>query len=285
MERKPDELSISQSLIKSLFDYVEDKECGLQFEAKFVRGILFPSSPIQRLGQWFEYQATGSLPKGGLVPLPDTTTKGELTAPYKKMTAQLENWKSMVEKYKIKIISKGRTIKAYDKEIAANPMVGTTDLELEITFTSKDGAEVHYPYVIGDIKTTGLIYDKWNEYGWDLERLSEKHKLIIQPVHYKYIRMLEAPGEPEPPFLFFLFSNTNEIDHRIIHFNIDSDPELASHRILIAKTVKELGYHMRKGFKPLPEVARCAECPLKTTCKHFIDVPLVENFYLNATGR
>jgi hypothetical protein len=162
-----------------------------------------------------------------------------------------------------------------------NPLVGTTDLEHEITIPNEDGTMQHFPYAIGDLKTSGLLYNKWEDYGWDLDRLSEKHKLILQPIHYKYLRMLERPDDGEPPFFFFLFSNTNEIDHRIIHFNIDAEAEIASHRILIAKTVKELGYHYRKGFEPLPEVARCAKCPLKTTCKHFTKVALIENFYLN----
>jgi hypothetical protein len=281
MERKLEDISISQSLMKSLFEYVEEKECGLQFEAKYIKGMLFPSSPIQLLGQWFEYEAVGTPPKGGLVPLPDTTTKGELTAPYKKMKAQVENWKRLADKYKIKIINKGRRIVAYDKAIVPNPLDGTTDLELEITIVKKDGTEIHYPYAIGDLKSSGLLYDKWNDYGWDLERLSEKHKLILQPIHYKYIRMLEASNEPEPPFFFFLFSNTNDIDHRIIHFNIDAETEIQSHRLLIQKTVKELAYHFKRGFAPLPEVARCNDCPLKVTCKHFTNVPSVEDFYLN----
>lgn len=284
MEKKTDEVPISQSLIKSLFDYVEEKECGHQFREKFIVGRLFPSSPVQKMGQWFEYMATGALPKDGLIPMEDKTKSGDSTAPYQKIRAQLKNWQRIVDKYKIDIVTKGRAIKVFDHDLVPNPLTGVTDLEISMSIPDKNGNYEVIPYAIGDIKTSGLLYDKWNEFGWAIERLSEKQKLILQPIHYKFIRMIEKPEDPEPPFFFFLFSNTNEIDHRIIRFNIDTETEIANHRLLISKTRKELAYHMKRGFAPLPEVSRCSECILKTTCKDFIDVPKVEDFYLDTVG-
>ena len=275
MEKDVDQISISQSLIKSLFEYKEGKFCGIQFHAQFVKGMLFPSSDIQRLGQWFEYEATGALPKDGLVPLPDTTTKGELTAPYKKMTKQLDNWKRLQAKYEIKLISKGRKITVYDKTLVPNPMDGTTDLELEIT-NYQTGVKI--PYAMGDIKTTGLLDNKWDERGWEIENLSNKVKLVMQPIHYKFIRMIEKKTDKEPPFFFFLFSNTNEVDHRIIKFNLDTESNIQQHRIVIQNTVKELHYQFKKGFTPYPSVSACEKCPLKANCEYFIDVPMIQEF-------
>jgi len=273
-----DNIAVSQSLIKSLFEYKEDKACGIQFYKQYFEGMLFPSSPVQKLGQWFEYMATGALPKDQLVPLPDKTSKNELTEAYKKMTKQLENWERLKKKYQIKILTKGRKITVYDKSLVPNPIDGTTDLEVELTDYQTG---IHYPYVMGDIKTTGLLDNKFDDRGWEIGNLGNKVKLVMQPIHYKFIRMIETETDEEPPFMFFLFSNTNGVDHRIIKFNLDTEANIQQHRVLIQNTVKELHYQLKKGFKPLPEVSRCSKCPLKDNCEFFIDVPLIQEFNYN----
>ena len=51
---------ISQSFIKELFEYKMKNGCGLQFEARHVKGMEFPSSPAMNLGSWFEYRVYGA---------------------------------------------------------------------------------------------------------------------------------------------------------------------------------------------------------------------------------
>ncbi len=67
-------MKISQSLLKALLSYKNGDECGLIFKAKYIdsRFELFPPSDAMNLGAWFEYLATGAIPKNGAVPQPKT---------------------------------------------------------------------------------------------------------------------------------------------------------------------------------------------------------------------
>ena len=57
---KPD-IKITQSILKNMRDYIDGKECGLLFKARYVDGLRTPSTKSQALGNWFEYKCTGAL--------------------------------------------------------------------------------------------------------------------------------------------------------------------------------------------------------------------------------
>ena len=86
------EIYISQSFIKSLYEYKRGDLCGLQFKAQYIDGIEFPSSDAMKLGQWFEYMCTGQTTKFGHIPeadrlKPKKATKKEIEAAEKKVLA------------------------------------------------------------------------------------------------------------------------------------------------------------------------------------------------------
>ena len=267
---------ITQSLLKNLYDYRNGDECGLVFQKKFIDGSfnLFPPSEVQNIGAWFEYEATGSVPKNGEIPKPSYVKKGEMTAGYKKMMAHIGHFKTFISYYGIKILEKG-----FDIEI--NGMKGTLDLLCEATkdIVDKNGniqVSKGEMFII-DIKTTGLLDDKWNPYGWNLETLHNKHKIILQPIHYRFIAELKYGKRL--PFMFLLFSNTNENDYRAFFFDI-SDEDIEYHKEFIVKSAKWLKYYISNGFEAKPDVLRCAECPIKIGCKHYLVVPKIDYFLL-----
>jgi len=269
-------IKITQSLLKSLYDYKNGHECGLVFEKKFIEGRfdLFSPSDVQNIGTWFEYETTKVIPKNGKIPQPEKTQKGELTAPYKKMQTHINHFKMFMSVYGIKILEAGIDIEVDD-------MKGTFDL---ICLAEKDiydennalRVKAGQKFII-DIKTTGLLDDKWNEYGWNLETLHKKHRIILQPIHYIFLSELKF-GE-RYPFIFLLFSNTNENDYRAIFFDV-SNEDIQYHKEFIIKSVKWLEYYMKKGFEARPDVIRCSNCPLKVGCKHFAAVPKIQYFLL-----
>jgi len=143
-------LKISQSLLKGLLQYSSGEGCGLVFKAKYIdsRFDLFPPSDAMNLGAWFEYVATGSVPKNGSIPIPKTLKvkavkevkpkkpkklkKGEvalpeleavpeeivpkaevepeLSADYRLMIKHLDNFKKVMEHYGLEIIKAGEDI-------------------------------------------------------------------------------------------------------------------------------------------------------------------------------
>ena len=70
---------ISQSLLKELFSYKIGEQCGLKIVAKYIANKSEESSPQMDMGNWFEYKATGQLPRSGKEPIAETLKSGELT--------------------------------------------------------------------------------------------------------------------------------------------------------------------------------------------------------------
>ena len=296
-------MKVSQSLIKGLQDYILGKECGYVFKAKYLdsRFDLFPPSDAQNVGAWFEYMATGSIPKNGAVPQPEYMKRGkdengnpELTAPYRLMKKQVDNFNKTMEMYGFEVLRVGEDVKVLLPDSVEEfgfevYLTGTLDIRARATkdiyaeygeFRKKKKVLVakEGQVVIIDLKATGLLEDKFSEFGWQLDNLGNKTKLITQPIHYKYIDMLNF-GE-EPPFLFLLFSTTNELDARIIDFRVD-ESTFYRHLDDIKNTVLRVAEINKYGVKAKPELKKCSLCPLASDCQFRADVPPISVFYLD----
>jgi hypothetical protein len=296
-------MKVSQSLIKGLQDYILGKECGYVFKAKYLdsRFDLFPPSDAQNVGAWFEYMATGSIPKNGAIPQPEYMKRGkdengnpELTAPYRLMKKQVDNFNKTMEMYGFEVLRVGEDVKVLLPDSVEEFgfevfLTGTLDIRARATkdiyseygeFRKKKKVLVakEGQVVIIDLKATGLLEDKWSEFGWQLDNLGNKTKLITQPIHYKYIDMLNF-GE-EPPFLFLLFSTTNELDARIIDFRVD-ESTFDRHLDDIKNTVLRVAEINKYGVKAKPELKKCSLCPLASDCQFRAEAPPISVFYLD----
>jgi len=284
--------TITQSLMKTLRDYHDGKgECGLQIESRYIRKEwdLYKPSDVMLLGTWFEYKITGALPKNNIIPEPLKTLTGKLTVPYERMEKHVNNFKKLQKFLKFEIISIGTTWVWEDLAGTLDLLcLATVDIIQEKLVVVKKGKKF-----IVDIKSTGLLDDKWNPYGWDLANLGNKFKIITQPIHYKYIGM-KLFGE-DIPFLFFLFHSNKENDFRIINFEVDKDvyssddeSRTDTHEFSIKYTRDWMNYYVKNGFTSYlkdkegiiyPSVEKCAECPLKVGCKDFRIIPAIQTFY------
>lgn len=258
-------------MFKAFMDYKEGKECGLSFKARYFDDILFPSTDIMRLGQYFEYICTGGLPKDGKIPEPDYMKSGkDMLAPYRNAHLQKEVFELTLKHY-------GITIKHTNEDAKWRLENASCDIDFIGVATRpigqfiKEGDEI-----ICDIKFTGLIENKWEERGWELESLPYKPKLLIQAIHYKWMG-LKKHGK-EMPFIFFLHSNTNDIDAKLILVNLDST-RLDEHERIVEQTLIDVHEEAEKGFKPYPERKRCNDCALATSCEHFRLAPKIYPIY------
>jgi len=297
-------MKISQSLLKGLLDLREGDECGLVFKAKYIDGRfdLFPPSDVQNIGAWFEYLATGSIPKNGTIPQPKYMVRGKdekgnpkLLGDYALIQKHVANFKKSIESYGFEIIRVGEDIKVLypnsvekfgfevwltgtlDIRARATKDIYTIDQNRKKTLVAKKGQ-----ILIIDLKTTGLLdqSSKFNDYSWYIKGLDHKVKLVTQPIHYKYIELLKT-GE-EPPFIFMLFSTKNENDARIIDFRVD-ESAFTEHESFIDMGVQNLLYYKEKGYKPKPSLIECSECPLKDSCEYKAIIPPITVFYYGQT--
>ena len=255
-----EKIKMSQSLIKILHEYKQGLECGSLIKAKYVDGLVTPSTELQELGNYFEYLCTGSLARDGHTPQPTILKNGNLSVGYERITKQKENFDKIIKHYGFEVLE-------IDYNFAHDTFSGIADI-----IALKDGKKC-----IIDIKTTSLIDDKWTDYGWSSESIEQKDKLHIQAVHYKMLAMKEW-GVSDVPFYFFVFSNRNEIDCLVYEVQVDEDAFFRHEQNMI-NGLKFFNKELVNGFKTYPSVKKCNNCPLKDSCKDFTDIPKIETIY------
>lgn len=256
-------INISQSFLKEFAKYKSGDTCGLQVKAKYIDGVKFPSSDIMEYGNAFEYLATGSIPRDGHIPQIEKVYKGtareSVSTQYQKIIESAELFNKIIKHYDIEIIDTGRVV-------TQDGMTGIMDIV----------AKYNNRICIIDTKYSGLIDDKWNELGWNLDMLPEKHNLMLQPVQYKILLSKELECEPEDiDFYFFIFSSKEVMDVKIIKVNVD-ELTIANHLTTVEWVKTELEKPIEKVFKAKPQLKRCFECPIKDNCKFKVEVPHID---------
>lgn len=256
---------ISQSLVKALYKYKTGNECGLKIQASYIDGMNFPSSEAQHLGNYFEYIATGQLPRGGEIPEPKVLKSGALATDFERMNKQAENFKNIMKYLHFSIEQTGYkfTHKLYD---------GTLDILAHDN--SIKTADLNKKRIIIDLKTTSLINDKWSEFGWADEAIEEKDSLMIQAIHYKMLAKYEW-GIDDIPFYFFVFSSKNDWEYKIFKINVD-ESTMQQHLLSLKQVKIYFDQVLASGFKAIPKYEVCRDCPLSMTCKFFQSFPSIQ---------
>jgi len=260
-------VKISQSLMKSYVDYLNEKECGYYFKANYIDKdpeAQRPPSDAMKAGIYFEYLCTGALPKSGEVPEPELVYKGtnreKVAAPYERAIESSKMFHKIMEHYNIKVLDKGLLLET-------NECNGVVDI-----YAEWDG----HPVFI-DLKYSGLIDDKWSEMGWDLESLHMKDSLMIQGVHYKMLAD-KCLGIQDIPFYYFVFSSQDPNNVKIIRQEID-ESRMQGHVVAIHNVIGKINRDIENGFTPYPSLVKCNSCPLNNKCPHRVHFPLVDEVF------
>lgn len=262
-------LLINQSMVKDLVKYQKKNLCGLLFQNKWILQQFGKGTKSNNLGHYFEYLCTGALAKGeSEPPKPDLTKKGTLTADFKIAQNQAIYFKEVIQKYGIKLISAG------EKVIAEEQWVGTLDIKAswDSIFESEEEKDENNPdnIVIIDLKYSGLLEDKWSEFGWHLDFLPKKEGTMLQAIHYKFLFWKKYGFNP--PFFFFVFDSKKVGTCKIIKVDITTD-DLMQHEIFLNKAKVYLERQLDKGFQPIPEYNMCRSCDYNAWCNFKIDIP------------
>lgn len=260
-------IKISQSLMKAYVDYLNEKECGLFFKARYIdKDPESNTEPTEAMkaGIYFEYLCTGALPISGEIPQPDISYKGQarekMAAPYERATQSAQVFKKIIEHYGIQIISVGLTLEA-------DGINGVIDIH----------AIWNAEECFIDLKYSGLIDDKWNEMGWDLDSLHMKDSLMVQGVHYKILAE-KALGIYDIPFYYFVFSSADPNHVKIIKQEVD-ESRRQSHIVAINNITEKINSDLIRGFIPRPSLSKCSKCPISHKCASKVDYPLIEEVF------
>ncbi len=258
-------MRISQSTMKALSEYLQGFECGIAFKARYItKEIEFEPSDAMKLGIYFEYEATGSLPRNGVVPEPEYVYKGKpnqkLATDYERAKASAEYFKALVKYFDIKILETGFVMQTEN-------MSGIADLIVE--WGGKKA--------IIDLKYTGLIDDKWQDHGWHKDFLSQKDNLMIQGVMYKMLA--KEIYDEDLDFYFWVFDSKNPLNVRIIKEVVD-ESRFPQHKEAVGQALNYIQHHTKlDDWTPRPELLRCAKCPLKDSCAYMVNHPMIEEVY------
>ncbi len=263
---------INQSLVKDLIKYQNDELCGLVFHNKWILQQFGGGSKANDLGHYFEYLCTGALAKGeSEAPIPETTKSGELTADFKTAKKQAEYFHSLLPKYGLKLLDAGNKI------IADDTWIGTLDIEAKwdaifenenLNFDTNNKDHI----VIIDLKYSGLLNDKWNEFGWHDETLGRKQGTMLQAKHYKFLYWKKYGFNP--PFFFFVFDSKQVGKAKIINVEIDTY-ELELHEEFLQKAKRYFEINLESGFQPKPSYDLCISCKYQHLCSFKIDKPKI----------
>jgi hypothetical protein len=260
--------NVSQSIIKVLTEYFHEDtlECGVKIRKQYFEKIPTPHTEAQALGIYFEYMATGYLPKDTLPPVPDKvyvgTAREKLSADYQRANESAELFKLFAEKYGIEIITTGEYMNH-------DGVSGITDIRAKF-----NGEEC-----IIDLKYSSLFDDKFTDFGWHVPSLPMKPKLMLQPTHYKWLAR-RLYGVHDMPFYFWIFSAKDSMKAKIIRCNID-EAHVDIHDTTIDKIRQYIDhfYNNPDKLEARPKYLRCMECPFYNDCDHKIVMPEVETVY------
>lgn len=265
-----DNILINQSMVKDLVKYRKEELCGLIFTNKWILKQFGGGSKSNQLGHYFEYLCTGALAKGEKEPpKPQKTKKGELTSEFKTAQKQAVYFKDVVRKYGITEMKAGETVVAEDE------WVGTLDIQARWDYIFDNEIFPIDPnnpnnQVIIDLKYSGLLEDKWSDFGWHLHTLPKKSGTMLQAKHYKFLFWKKYGYNP--PFFFFVFDVKEVGKCKIIYVDIDIS-DLQQHEIFLHKAKAYLEKELKKGFEPKPKYSQCQTCAYSQWCSHKIEVP------------
>jgi hypothetical protein len=204
-------------------------------------------------------------------PIPETTKSGELTADFKTAKKQAEYFHSLLPKYGIKLLDAGNKI------IADDTWIGTLDIEAKwdaifenenLNFDTNNKDHI----VIIDLKYSGLLNDKGNEFGWHDETLGRKQGTMLQAKHYKFLYWKKYGFNP--PFFFFVFDSKQVGKAKIINVEIDTY-ELELHEEFLQKAKRYFETNLESGFQPKPSYDLCISCKYQHLCSFKIDKPKI----------
>jgi hypothetical protein len=264
--------TITQSMIKDVEDYMKNKQCGNILKHKFLDDQFLPPTDIMKLGQYFEYKATGQLPKDGVKPEPELTKTGLMTAAYKRAAAQAQHFQHLCEKMGIHILETGqkRVLALVQDGQGVWHYEGTCDFIAEWDQINSE--------CVFDLKYSGLLNDKWNEWGWgalgDPDWMNTKQFVTqmenkkTQALHYSKIWGL--------PFFYWVFSSApgaEETGQNLLFEMKADDFQHEQHQVRAKLALDQFNTISKIGFDPLPEYNRCKSCELHDQCTDKVTIP------------
>jgi len=258
---------ISDLLVKDLYKYKLQEECGLRIESRFItKDVKFPTTELQDLHNYFYFHSTGKCVVDNVKPEPILLKTGKPSIEYVRINSQIENFKLLMSRMNF-------SIEQTRFEFTNPKFSGLADIVAhDNNIKSKD---IMKKRVIIDLSTTSLLNDKWSSNGWGDENFEEKEELLLKAIHLKLLAKYEW-GIEDIPFYYFVFSNKNNWEYKVFKINVFKET-LQEHYSNLLNIKKFLDYTMKNGWIAYPNYSVCRECPLSiSSCNFATDIPKIQ---------
>lgn len=272
---------ITQSFMKSVRKYKAGQECGNVLQKMFVdMQSVDNGSDVMKVGVYFEFLITSSFGKAGVIPEAEYTktaldkkpkhllTVADMTQPYRRAHFNAQVVIRLIKDLGLEFVK-------YNWEVTKGRHKGTIDIVVRFTRDIAFGDRVYKAgdMIVIDLKLSGLIHDRWEEFGWafsDIQKINHG----TQAIEYHWLTDLD--------FYFWVTSSTNKevpgASERAGKVEFEM-PEIAIFRVDVTERqtkvhleeasdlMEQFKVYVQIGLKPRPEYNRCMECPLKADCK------------------
>lgn len=261
---------ISPSCIRDYLDYRDGKTCGYYFRYKWIDRIEVDEEKtgVQLFGYRFEYLVTNELPYRVTEPPSEllTAAGNRSKADNAKVEAQAELCIKALKREGFEIVE---TSPIMEHVYGSYRLKQVNDI-----YAIKDGVNCFI-----DLKTSGLLYNKWEDFGWDVERLHLKTNLLIQPAVAKLLAQ-DCMHVEDIPFYFYIGSNTNNEDAEIFEIVFDKK-RFAGFLDIIEDVGTSIFFEQDLGFTPRPSYKECRSCKYNKICKLAIDTPKIKKIIIS----
>jgi hypothetical protein len=277
---------ITQSMLKDFAKMEAGEGCPKQFYYKYIKfeNVELRDTSSMNLGKRFEYILTGQTDKFGITVGPLLTGKGEKSAEEKRVRANADTASEVLNSHGFKFkrlvnetgealsIGKARS----GVSIHTQGMSGTLDL-----LCTKNGQKC-----IVDLKYSGLLGDKWSEFGWYWEDKNHPNYIGNNPYQRlqatQYVALYYLRFGKKLPFYYAVFDNRSgkEGNYRIFEMDI-SDDAITRHLMRIKEVAIALKAmlktaHLKEceknAFCPVGEFTRCNGCALAENCTRRVTI-------------
>lgn len=243
--------NISPSLMKDYFAVESGDLCGAVFQAKHIKKIItFEPSESKKAGQWAEYMMTGATLRDGTTPEPVRVKNGDLNTQYERLEKQAKHWKNWCKHNGVTDIQTGVVLSC---EFGGYTIKGIADVVCNVKGKK----------TIIDIKTSGLIDNKWDPMGWeDIER---KESLTIQAPVYKWL-WKQIHGE-DVDFFFYVAHINHDSNRKIFHMEV-TDKRFERLEKTILYIIDSIQVNEELGWGHTNNFEECIVCQIGETCPY-----------------
>lgn len=251
---------LSPSAIRAYWSYLNGDTCGLLFNDMYYdkTGVKIKETEKMLAGKLFEYLAAGIVGRDGEIPQALLTPTGKFSTKNTGIQEQAERFRKTVEQHKMDMFDVSVTL---ETDMGNYVLKSITDVCFE-----KDGLKG-----LIELKYSGLLGNKWEEYGWEASTLNKRRVHLIQAA-CNIISARELWGQEHVPYYFYVASATNSEDAALFEVVFD-ERALAEYTDMIENAYLGIIVEAELGFRAYPDYKRCADCPLAESCFHKSLVP------------